>query len=50
MKFAAVDAISQPVQEPTFGSVLPAAFDRSLAVAVAERVAAAARLEEPVAQ
>jgi len=48
MKFAAVDAISQHVKEPTYGTVLPAAFDRSLAVAVADRVAAAARDRTPV--
>ncbi len=43
MKFAAVDAIVAAVEEPTPGRILPAAFDRSVAVAVAQRVAEAAR-------
>ena len=43
MKFAAVDAIVQAVDEPTPRRILPAVFDRSVAVQVAERVAEAAR-------
>jgi malate dehydrogenase (oxaloacetate-decarboxylating) len=43
MKFAAVEALTDHVREPTPGRILPEAFDRSVAVAVAKRVAAAAR-------
>lgn len=43
MKFACIDAIAEHVGEPTAGRILPEAFDRSVAVAVANRVAAAAR-------
>ncbi|MEM7306834.1 MAG: NADP-dependent malic enzyme [Planctomycetota bacterium] len=42
MKFAAVDAIVESVGEPTPGRILPAAFDRSVAVAVAHAVKEAA--------
>ena len=45
MKFAAVDAIVTGVDEPTRGRILPAAFDRSVAVAVAHAVAEAARAD-----
>lgn len=45
MKLAAVDALCAHVGEPTAGRVLPEAFDRSVASAVAERVAAAARAD-----
>ncbi len=43
MKFAAVEAIAESVAEPTARAILPPAFDRRVAVAVAERVATAAR-------
>jgi len=43
MKLAAVEALCAHVDEPTPGRVLPEAFDRSVASAVAARVAAAAR-------
>ena len=43
MKFAAIEAIAEHVHEPTPGRILPEAFDRSVAVAVAKRVAEAAR-------
>ena len=43
MKFAAIDAIAGAVSEPTAGQVLPSAFDRSVAVAVANAVSEAAR-------
>lgn len=43
MKFAAIDAIADAVSEPTAGQVLPGAFDRSVAVAVAKAVSEAAR-------
>ncbi len=43
MKWAAIEAIVEAVPEPTAGHVLPAAFDRSVAVEVAKRVAKAAR-------
>ena len=43
MKFAAVDAIVAGVEEPTPGRILPSPFDRSIAVAVANAVAEAAR-------
>lgn len=42
MKFAAVDAIAGCVPEPTPGAILPRAFDRSVAVAVADAVQTAA--------
>jgi len=43
MKFAAVEAITQCVVDPTTKHILPTAFDRSVAVRVAREVAAAAR-------
>jgi len=43
MKYAAVEAIAAAAGEPSPQRILPAAFDRSVAVAVAERVAEAAR-------
>lgn len=43
MKFAAIEAIAEAAGEPSPKRILPAAFDRSVAVAVADRVAAAAR-------
>jgi malate dehydrogenase (oxaloacetate-decarboxylating) len=43
MKLAAVDAIAEAVEEPAAGRILPSPFDRSVAVAVADRVAQAAR-------
>tara|TARA_R110002072_G_scaffold4174_1_gene29347 strand:+ start:34978 stop:36159 length:1182 start_codon:yes stop_codon:yes gene_type:complete len=43
MKFAAVEAIAAAAGEPSPKRILPTAFDRSVAVAVAERVAEAAR-------
>ncbi len=43
MKFAAIDAIVAHLKEPTAGMVLPPAFDRSVAVSVANAVAEAAR-------
>ena len=48
MKFAAIDAIVEHVADPAPRQVLPTAFDRSVAVAVARRVADAARSEEGV--
>lgn len=43
MKFAAIEAIAAAVGEPSPKRILPPVFDRSVAVAVAERVAEAAR-------
>ena len=43
MKFAAIQAIADQVIEPTPNAILPPAFDRSVAVAVAHAVAEAAR-------
>ncbi len=43
MKFAAIDAIAGCVVEPTPNAILPSPFDRSVAVAVANAVADAAR-------
>lgn len=43
MKFAAVEAIAAAAGEPSPHRILPAAFDRSVAVSVADRVAEAAR-------
>jgi len=43
MKFAAVEAIAAAAGEPSPKRILPAAFDRSVAVSVADRVAEAAR-------
>lgn len=43
MKFAAVNAIAEAAGDPTPTRVLPAAFDRSVAKLVADRVADAAR-------
>ena len=43
MKFAAIQAIADQVVEPTPHAILPPAFDRSVAVAVAHAVAEAAR-------
>ena len=43
MKFAAVEAIAACVADPTPKRILPAAFDRSVAVSVARAVADAAR-------
>ncbi|MEZ6036946.1 MAG: NADP-dependent malic enzyme [Planctomycetota bacterium] len=43
MKFAAIEAIAAAAGDPAPKRILPAAFDRSVAVAVAESVAAAAR-------
>ena len=43
MKFAAIEAIAASAGEPSPKRVLPTAFDRSVAVAVADRVAAAAQ-------
>ena len=48
MKFAAIDAIAAAVPEPTPGAILPPAFDRSVAVRVAQAVAEAAGPREPV--
>ena len=45
MKFAAIQAITSAVGEPTPQMILPAAFDRSVAVSVANAVAAAARAD-----
>ncbi|MFT5689892.1 MAG: malate dehydrogenase (oxaloacetate-decarboxylating) [Planctomycetota bacterium] len=42
MKFAAIDAISNAVKSPNAECILPSPFDRSVAVAVAREVAAAA--------
>ncbi len=42
MKFAAIQAITSCVEEPTPKRILPSPFDRSVAVRVAEEVAAAA--------
>ncbi len=44
MKFAAIEAITQAVEEPTTNRILPEAFDRSVAVQVSKHVAEAARL------
>ncbi|MFN3241842.1 MAG: NADP-dependent malic enzyme [Planctomycetota bacterium] len=43
MKWAAIEAIAAAAGEPAPKRILPAAFDRSVAVAVADRVATAAR-------
>ena len=43
MKWAAVEAIAAAAGDPAPKRILPAAFDRSVATAVAARVAAAAR-------
>lgn len=43
MKFAAIEAIAEAAGDPAPKRILPAPFDRSVAVRVAERVAAAAR-------
>ncbi|MFK7741100.1 MAG: NADP-dependent malic enzyme [Planctomycetota bacterium] len=43
MQYAAIEAIAESVGEPSPKRILPAPFDRSVAVKVAERVAAAAR-------
>lgn len=43
MKWAAVEAIAAVAGDPAPKRILPAAFDRSVATAVAARVAAAAR-------
>ncbi|MCA9320422.1 MAG: NADP-dependent malic enzyme [Planctomycetes bacterium] len=43
MKYAAIFAIMESVDEPTAGMILPPVFDRSLAVRVARKVADAAR-------
>ena len=43
MKLAAIDAIADAVEEPSPGRILPAPFDRSVAVQVARTVAQAAR-------
>ncbi len=43
MKFAAIQAITGCVEEPTPNHILPTPFDRSVAVRVADEVAAAAR-------
>ena len=43
MKWAAIEAIAKAAGEPSPKRILPAAFDRSVAVAVAARVADAAR-------
>ncbi len=43
MKLAAVDALVEAVDEPSACRILPAPFDRSVAVEVANRVAGAAR-------
>lgn len=48
MKFAAIDAIAAAVPEPTPGAILPPAFDRSVAVRVAQAVAEAAGPREAV--
>ncbi len=45
MKFAAIQAITSCVAEPTAGLILPSPFDRSVAVRVANAVAAAARAD-----
>lgn len=45
MKFAAIQAITSCVPEPTAGVILPSPFDRSVAVRVANAVAAAARAD-----
>ncbi len=45
MQFAAIEAIVAAVEEPTPHHILPAAFDRSVPVAVAHAVADAARAE-----
>ena len=46
MKFAAVEAITGAVDEPTPGRILPSPFDRSVVVNVAARVEEAARRTE----
>jgi len=46
MKFAAVQAIADAVGDPAPGRILPAPFDRSVAVQVAREVAEAARRED----
>jgi len=43
MKWAAIDALAEAVPDPSRGMILPPAFDRSVAVKVADAVAAAAR-------
>ncbi len=43
MKFAAIDAIAESVEEPTKKRILPTPFNRAVAVEVARRVAEAAR-------
>ncbi len=45
MKFAAIQAITSCVGEPTAEMILPSPFDRSVAVRVANAVAAAARAD-----